>query len=375
MTIVYCIFSLAPPGGMQRALSVKATYLAEVAGFSIHVITRTQPVQSSGPAGRYSFNLSAKVKIHTIGKNYKKELATILYILRPDIVISLYGEESRFLYKIRDGSKKILEFHFTRNHLVHLVKGLPHLRFRKLRLQYVRLLQYLDERCARHYDCLVLLTEADRGLWGNPPNVVVIPNPLSFTSPVKSGLDSKRILSAGRLIATKGFDLLIEAYRLVAKRYPDWKLAIFGEGQDKQFLLNKIRNYGLENQVEIFPPTADIAGEMLRSSIYAAPSRYEGFGLVITEAMECGVPSVAFDCQCGPREIICDGSDGILVEPQNTEKFAEALLLLIASPELRTRMGKNAITSAARFAEDRIMDRWKNLFRSLVQDNRILHVR
>lgn len=373
MTIVYCIFSLALPGGMQRALTVKANYLAEVAGYSVHVVTR-----SVGPEQPH-FALSSRIRVHHMGacdgrravgrgdgRTYQKELTNLLYVIRPDITVSLYGEESRFLYKIGDGSKKILEFHFTRNHLVHLVKGLPHVRFRLLRLQYARLLQYLDVRCAAHYDRLVLLTEADRALWGNPANAVVIPNPLSFTCPVKSDLTNKRILSAGRLIATKGFDLLVEAYRLVAARHPDWKLTIFGEGQDKQFLLDKIYRYGLEDQVEILPPTPDIAGEMLQSAIYAAPSRYEGFGLVITEAMECGVPPVAFDCECGPREIIRDGVDGMLVEALNTDKLAEALLLLIESPELRSRLGRDARKSAGRFAEDTIMGHWETLFHSLV---------
>lgn len=369
MTIVYCIFSLIPPGGMQRTLTVKANYLADIEGHSVHVITR------SASCGRAHFALSPSVMVHHTGRAYKAALTELLYTIRPDITVSLYGEEAKWLYKIDDGSKKVLEFHFTRNHLVHLVNGLPNVRLRKLRLQYARLLQYLDERCAHHYDRLVLLTEADRALWGHPPNAIVIPNPLSFTSSMKSDLSSKRILSTGRLIATKGFDLLIDAFSLVAAKYPDWKLSIFGEGQDKQFLLDKIRHYGLEDQVEILPPTLDIAAEMLQSALYAAASRYEGFGLVITEAMECGVPTVAFDCECGPGEIISNGVDGMLVEPQQTEKFAEALLLLIGSPELRQRMGKNACTSAARFAVTTIMHRWATLFDTLTEYNISSHAR
>ena len=280
MTIVYCIFSLAPPHGMQRALTVKANYLADVAGHSIHVVTRCEHPELP------HFALSSKIMVHGTGRAYKEELAALLYTIRPDLTISLYGKESAFLYKIDDGSRKILEFHFTRNYLVHLVRGLPHVRFRRLRLLYVRFLQYRDERYAPHYDRLVLLTEADLVLWGKPSNAVVIPNPLSFTCPEGSGLRVKRVLSVGRLIASKGFDLLIRAYSLVAIEYPDWKLTILGEGQDRKFLQEMIRHYNLEQQVEILPPTHDIMKEMLQSSIYAAASRYEGFGLMITEAME-----------------------------------------------------------------------------------------
>ena len=372
MTIVYCIFSLADPGGMQRALTVKANYLTEVAGHSVHIITRTRT--HSATAERPHFELSPLVKVHPTGSSYRSELTALLYVIRPDITVSLYGEESRFLYKIADGSKKILEFHFTKNHLVHLVRGLPNVHFRQLRLHYVRLLQYLDERCAPNYDRLVLLTEADRKLWNNPSNAVVIPNPLSFTSVRKSDLLNQRILAAGRLIATKGFDLLIEAFRLIAPQYPDWKLSIFGEGQDHQLLLDRIRQYKLEQQIEILPPTPDLASELLCSAIYAAPSRYEGFGLVITEAMECGVPTVAFDCECGPREIIRHGVDGLLVEPQNIERFAEALSRLIKSPILRNRLGKNALLSAGRFAEGKIMQQWEELFHSLIRTTSPMHV-
>jgi len=341
MTIVYCIFSLADAGGMQRALTVKANYLADVAGHSIHIVTR-----SNGPS---HFPLSPLIQVHCIERNYRVNLSDLLFALRANITISLYGEESRFLYKIDDGSKKVLEFHFTRNHLVHLVRGLPNVRLRPLRLQYARLLQYFDVRCAHHYDRLVLLTESDRALWGYPPNAVVIPNPLSFTSPVTADLSAKRILSTGRLIATKGFDLLIESFRLVAMRHPDWRLTIFGEGQDKQFLLNKVRRYKLEDHIDILPPVSNIIPHLLNTSIYAAASRYEGFGLAITEAMECGVPCVAFDCECGPGEIISHGEDGILVEPLHTEKFAAALLHLIENPTLRAQLGRQANISAGRF--------------------------
>ena len=367
MTIVYCIFSLAKPHGMQRVLTVKANYLAEKAGHFVHIVTRGE--------GQPHFPLSPAIQVHSTGLDYKKALTELLHAIRPDITISMYGEEAKFLYKINDGSKKILEFHFTRNHLVHLVKGLPHVSFRMLRLQYVRLLQYMDEQCAHHYDCLVLLTEADRALWKYPANAVVIPNPLSFSCPATSDQQSKRILSVGRLIAAKGFDLLIEAFKPIAERYPEWKLTIIGDGQDKEFLQQKIIDLDLDAQAEILPPTPYIACEMLESAIYASASRYEGFGLVITEAMECGLPVVAFDCECGPREIIRDGHDGILVEPLNTEKFSEALLQLIESRYERTQMGRQAKLSAKRFDEHKVMARWETLFNSLTLLNSPVHVR
>lgn len=366
MTIVYCIPSLSKPGGMERVLTVKANWLAEVGGHTVHIVVRG--------GGESYFPLSPLVRVHRIERAYKAALGRLLGQVRPAVTVSLYGEEVKWLYSLKDGSKKVLEFHFTRNHLLHLVQGLPEVRFRPLRLQYARLLQYLDERYARYYDRIVLLTERDLALWGSPANAVVMPNPLSFTSADIADLRAKRIVAAGRLIATKGFDLLIEAFRLVAIQYPDWKLVIYGEGQDKIFLLNKIHRYGLDKQVEILRSTADLASELLDSSIYACSSRYEGFGLTITEAMECGVPCVAFDCECGPGAIIRDGHDGLLVAPQNVDQFGRALHLLMASHEYRVRLGERAKESVRRFSVEEVMPRWEELFQSLTL-SKILYVR
>jgi glycosyltransferase involved in cell wall biosynthesis len=345
---------------MQRVLTVKANYFAGKTGYSVHIVTQSAHTETP------HFGLSPAVRIHSTGKDYKTDLHRLIAAIKPDIVISLYGRESRFLHRMKDGSKKILEFHFTRDHLVHLVRGLPRIRFRRLRLQYVRILQYLDERCAPHYDRLVLLTEADRALWKYPANAVVIPNPLSFTSPRQSDLKQTRIIAAGRLIATKGFDLLIDAFQSIASRYPDWTLTIYGEGQDHRYLLDKIREYQLQHQVTIRPPVPDLAYEILKSSIYAAPSRYEGFGLVITEAMECGVPTVAFNCPCGPREIITHEKDGLLIKAFDIPAYAEGLARLMDSHQLRQILGSNARTAASRFSEENIMSRWQTLFHSLI---------
>jgi glycosyltransferase involved in cell wall biosynthesis len=351
---------------MERVLTVKANWLAEVGGHTVYIIVRG--------GGEPYFPLSPLVRVHRIERGYKSGLGQLLGRIRPAVTVSLYGEEAKWLYSLKDGSRKVLEFHFTRNHLLHLVQGLPEVRFRPLRLQYARLLQYLDERVARHYDRMVLLTEGDRVLWGSPSNAVVIPNPLSFTSATASGLRTQRIVAAGRLIATKGFDLLIEAFRLVAIQYPDWKLVIYGEGQDKIFLLNKIHRHGLDGQVEILRPVPDLAAELVNSSVYACSSRYEGFGLTITEAMECGVPCVAFDCECGPREIIRDGQDGLLVALPNVDQFGRALHLLMASHEYRRRLGEQAKESVRRFSVGEIMPRWEKLFESL-QFSKAIYVR
>ena len=359
MKILYCIFSLEPPGGMQRVLTTKANYWADQAGYTVHIVTESK----SGTVPY--FRLSDRVMIHHFDDHYKSRLSKLLYELRPQVAISLFGKEYKFLYKIKDGSKKIVEFHFTKNHLLHLIRGIPDLRFRSLHLFYVWLLQLQEKWYASKYDKLVLLTDADRLLWGKPANAISIPNPLSFQSGRKSALNAKRVIAAGRFIATKGFDILITSFKPIAVKYPDWRLTIFGEGQDRDYLIDLISEYDLINNVELLPPAKDMRQELLESSMYAFSSRYDGFGLVITEAMECGVPCIAFNCECGPAEIIADGEDGLLVEAQNGKQFSDAMLQLVESGELRIKLAEGGLRTVARFRLQHIMPRWEDLFKEL----------
>ncbi|NML37266.1 glycosyltransferase family 4 protein [Chitinophaga sp. G-6-1-13] len=362
MKILYCIFALDVPGGMQRVLTTKANYLAENAGYQVHIAI------CSGEPGAAFYPLSPKITVHQVHEPYRQKLTSLLFSLKPAITVSMYGKEHRFLYKINDGSRKILEFHFTRNYLLHLVRGIKNLRFRKLRLVYVWLIQQQERRFSRHYDRLVLLTNADKKLWRDQSNIAVIPNPLPFTSPEKSNLTVKRVIAIGRLMAVKGFDLLIDAWRLVVLDYPDWELAIFGEGQDEALLAGKIKEYGLTETVALQPPTQDVRREFLQSAICAFPSRSDGFGLVLIEAMECGVPCVAFDCECGPGEIITDEVNGLLVPQQDVAMFAAALMRLMASRTLREDLGAKAIQMASKYRADKIMPHWEELFYTVLHE-------
>ena len=152
---------------------------------------------------------------------------------------------------------------------------------------------------------------------------------------------------------------------MIAKEYPDWKLHIVGDGEAKEEIKEAIRTVGIDDQVELLPFSNNIQEHYLSASIFAMPSTYEGFGLVLVEAETCGLPVVSYACPCGPKDIIRHGEDGFLVNPGDKKAFAQHLRQLIESEELRQAMGRAARANSERFALDVIMKQWEQLFEEL----------
>ena len=165
-------------------------------------------------------------------------------------------------------------------------------------------------------------------------------------------------------MSEKGFDMLLEAWYLLPNEFHDWHLYIFGNG-DRSIYQKIVDKYNMVGSVHLMPATNDIAEEFSKSSIFVLSSRFEGFGLVLAEAMSCGLPCVSFDCPYGPRDILTDGEDGFLVENSNVEALAKAIEQLIADENLRQSMGEKAIINVARYDSSNIMNRWEKLFSSL----------
>ncbi len=156
-------------------------------------------------------------------------------------------------------------------------------------------------------------------------NNVYIPNPLSFYPEKVARLSSKLALSVGRLTDDKRHDLLLDLWKMSDLSQQGWRLLIIGKGENEKSLHNKIRYLGIESSVQIMSPTADILNMYLESSIFLLTSKTEGFGLVLIEAMACGVPCVAFDCPSGPRDIIEDGLNGRLLAEGDFSGYVKAL--------------------------------------------------
>ena len=169
------------------------------------------------------------------------------------------------------------------------------------------------------------------------------------------------MIAAGRYSPEKGYDRLIKAWMEVNQRHPDWTLNIYGAGEREGYQ-TLAQQLGIETTINCNGPVKDIYAKYAESSIFVITSHHEGFGLVIAEAMATGVPPVAFAFHCGPREIISNGIDGIIVEEGNISKLADAICYLIEHEEIRCKMGQEGIKSAERYREERIMKRWIQLF-------------
>lgn len=210
---------------------------------------------------------------------------------------------------------------------------------------------------------LVLSTE-DADAWARDQmsNADVMPNPLHVTPSRYPDLSAPVVELLGRLSFEKGQDMMLEAWAEVTGRFPDWRLRLYGSGPDEEALRRQAGELGISGTVEFRGTTADVEGALNEASIFALPSRVEGFPMSVMEAMAYGLPTVAFDCAPGVRELITDESDGLLVQPGNTTEFAEALARLMSDEGLRAKLGRQARTSVRRFSADVVMDRWERMF-------------
>jgi glycosyltransferase involved in cell wall biosynthesis len=185
-----------------------------------------------------------------------------------------------------------------------------------------------------------------------------------------SSLETPVAVAAGRLTSQKGFDLLIGAWAPVARRHPDWTLRIYGGGPERAALEALIAAEGLEGRVELMGPTRELGRAFAAASLFVLSSRFEGFGLVILEAMQAGLPVVSFDCPRGPGEIITTGRDGTLVPPEDVPGLTAAIEELVADPARRRAYASEALKTAAAYEPREIGARWERLLDELALQQR-----
>lgn len=375
-SIAYIYSQLTINGGTDRILTDKANYLAEH-GYEITIITESQMEKP------FVYPLSPKVKLIDIGLDYdkqynhniiyrcilfvtysyfyKKRLSRVLNEIRPDIVVSLMGRSLDFITQIKDGSIKLGEAHTTKNHLrsLHLLEQKNV--FYKFLAKFIKRKQINN---VQKLSALVLLTPEDAKDWGIETKTYIIPNFVKSIPKETANLKNKKVIMVGRYNDAKGYEYLVEAWKIVHQKHPDWSLNIYGSGELHDNVERWILDSNLQDTMIMHEPTNDIMQKYLESSICVVSSVYEGFSMTILEAMACGVPCVSFDCPYGPHNIIKDGEDGFLVEYLNSQALGNNICDLIENEELRIRLGHNARVNVQRFSEDIIMKKWIELFNS-----------
>ena len=375
--IVYCTPALYMAGGVERVLTLKANYFAEQLGYDITIIL------TEGRNLPLFYPLSDKVKVVNLDlgfeelwhcsftkkvflylkkqRQFKQKLRDELMCIRPDITVSLLRREINFITGIKDGSKKIGELHINRANYrnfdareSNFIKSL----FSKFWMRnLVGKLQQLDK--------LVVLTDKDKASWVELSNVVAIPDPLSFQPSSRSELGNKRVIAVGRYSYEKGYDMLLSAWKKVAQECPGWRLDIFGDG-DKSSLEQLIESLNIDRDTcALHGRTSDIEKEYVDSSLFVCSSRFEGFGMVIVEAMACGLPVVSFDCPWGPGSIISDGDDGVLVENANVDALADKIIQVLSAKDYMHELAQNAVDKSKKYRLESIALKWKSLFESL----------
>ena len=374
LKIVYCTPSLYIAGGLERVLTLKVNYFVEKYGYDITIIL------TDGKGKPFAYPLSPKVKIINLDINFeelwdapffktvwlyykkqrqfKRRLTVELLQIRPDITDSLIRREINFITKIKDGSKKYGELHVNRANYRNFEANETNW-FKELFAKFwmrslVSKLKMLDR--------FVVLTEEDKSAWPELQNICVIPDPLSFSPTQYSLLTEKRIIAVGRYVYQKGFDLLLKAWAKIEKQYSDWELVIFGDGNRVPYE-QLMSDLGIDTtRCHLNGPTTDIQKEYINSSIFVLSSRFEGFGMVLIEAMACGLPVVSYACPCGPKDIIKDGEDGLLVDNGNVNALAETMSCLITDDVLRQSMSQAGRRNVRRFNIEQIAQYWKTVF-------------
>lgn len=375
--ILYIYGGLYTPNGMSAIISQKINYLAENTDNEMYIVLTEHPekkvfYQLSDKIHRKDLVLNfddldtmplfKKIICYWIKqRKYKRLLTQYLMELRPDITVSITRREINFLTKIKDGSKKVAEIHFARTFYRQLnLSILP----RRVNKWISRIWMNNLIRSLKQLDRFVVLTNEDKQNWTELDNVSVIPNFVNSVSMDKSDCNLKRIIAVGRYSWQKGFDMLINAWQIVYKSHPEWLLDIYGDG-DSNTYQTIADNMGLSSVVRCNHAIRNINNEYIKSSIFVLSSRYEGLPLVLIEAMGAGLPVVSFSCPCGPKDMIDEGQNGLLVENGNVQQLADRLLYLINNESVRKSMGVKAAESVKCYSKDIVMKRWIELFNGL----------
>ena len=360
MKLLYIVPNTNNEGGVARVLSIKTNYLVEKLGHEVHILTQNEGFSPLF----YSFN--SKIVFHDILLKgnffqffnlFSKELKTKIKTIQPDLIIvcdnGLKAYSIPFILKNKiplvlemHSSKFIVESELKNNLLTKVRYGAFHF-YKKIAI--------------KKFDRFVVLTNESSAEW-NIQDTIVIPNPLWFKSEKNNYLDSKKVIAVGRHTYEKGFDRMLQIWKIIVAKHPDWTLEIYGKSDGNVNLRLLAENLNISENVIFYEPVRNINEKYLDASFYLMTSRFEAFGMVLIEAMSSGLPCIAYDCPCGPRAIISQNQNGFLIENDNESHYVKAVETLIENTALRREMGKKAKLSIEKYNIEGIMETWNQLF-------------
>lgn len=368
MKILYITDALAIWGGLERVLVEKANYLATNDRYEVFMLTISQSehnfpfpldkkvahVDLNIPFyAQYQFSgIRRLLSLRRLHRECRKGIRQQLDDLKPDAIVCTRIEFVKDICKVKS-ERCPLVFESHSSFWTSRFEGAGLLR---------RLHTWWMNQSARRVQAVVALTEGDAAEWRKVnKSVCVIPDVVRVRKEGVRRGGGKSAVFVGRMSRQKDIGSLLTIWRMVRQQYPDWQLHVYGEkGDVEEPLWQQLQEEG--NGITVHSPTADILDVYQQHAMLLLTSRYEPFGMVLPEAMSCGLPVVSFDCPYGPADIITDGVDGYLVRNRNIEDFADKVCQLIGNEELRCEMGQVAIHSSQRYQADRIMPAWCELF-------------
>lgn len=359
MRLLFFIGSLAG-GGAERVMVIICNELAE-RGHEVYLATNIDIP--------FAYELDDRVKVINLFKNYRaesgvilrnvkltKNIRSIVKKIKPDVMIPfMFGISSKVILSTLDMKIPVI----SSEHSTFDIKYSPVKFFKRFHINKLATF-------------VTILTQYDYEFIGDRlKNKIIMPNPLSFD--ICKGKDQREqvVLAAGSIDRwkVKGFDNLIKVWGNVSSKFPEWKLQIAGNGKEESFeFLKKIaQDNDVEHSVEFLGFQSHLDQLLQQKAIFVLSSRYEGFGMVLLEAISQGCASISFDCIAGPKEIITHNESGILVEDQNMEEMEKELIRLMSDEQLRTKLAEGGLIEAERFTADKIVDKWEALFNKVMR--------
>lgn len=366
MRLLYIFRSLAVWGGIERILVDKMNSFAKLNDMDVYLLTTDQgnhtiPFQLDDRVRvkdldicfcrRYQYGRFRRIwMLHEMKSRFENLLAIHIQEICPDVVICTTSDPISSIAKVKGDIPLVVESHSICSRTIGHGRNWL---FRKIN-------RYYFLKCLSKTEALIALTTSDAMEWQQfHSNVKVIPNMVHIEEGKVSQQANKHAIFVGRFDYQKQVQSVIRIWSLVSKKYPEWVLDIFGDGE----MANEIEMmaYQVPN-VKLHKPVSNIFDYYRESSFLLSTSLFEPFGLVIPEAMSCGLPVVAFDCPFGPAEIISDGVDGFLVENGDISEFVQKVGCLIDNIVLREEMGRRAIEASKKYSSEFIIPIWKRFF-------------